>query len=236
MNPSSSLGFIWFASGASEEHDEFEFAVKSESARCFSDIRAGADSLLFASLSVSDLSVRLADLHSNNTERGRVNLLYGATVSPSFLQLKRTDSPFSACCDLPLALVDLCLRSFPVPLKCAAFDGNSIRANLERFELSTKASLAPFSAYSRLPRLPFIHTRSTLSPLETDSTPPSVFFTTSRPNSTRTSIVSPRRVRLRSRLCSDRSPCPSQFPTPFSSARKFSRTLSTGRLGTEPSS
>ena len=55
MTPSSSLGFIWMASTASETHDMFTFAIQAAS-----------------------LGVRLADSHSTSTEIGQVHLLYTA--------------------------------------------------------------------------------------------------------------------------------------------------------------
>ncbi|CED84388.1 histidine kinase [Phaffia rhodozyma] len=81
MTASSSLGFAWFGGTASEVHDAFRFAG-----------------------GISRLALQLADTWSNNTEKGRVTLLYGILAAP--------------------------------------FDGESLRANHERFLKSTKYSLA----------------------------------------------------------------------------------------------
>ena len=59
MTPSSCLGFLWSAGAASEVHDQFKFAIEC-----------------------SQLSVRLADLHSTSAEIGQIHLLYGACVAP----------------------------------------------------------------------------------------------------------------------------------------------------------
>ena len=135
-----SLSFIWFGATASEEHDDFRLAIQRELSFLALFLRSSRSgfSILTLLLSQSLASPSSSQSYTPTIPRreestcctGLPVLLSVRSISPQWTRKSRTHFVRRSA-DSPL-----------FPFSASPSDGNSLRANLDRFEASTKFSLA----------------------------------------------------------------------------------------------